>query len=335
MIQRGEECIVGVGSQSDRGTPVDPQMWIPGRTPSGISDVVEKTMVKETRGTKIESIASEIIGKHAEGNLEFNLRCESIGFILKSLLGQVDSDPVAGQSGAYDHVFTVLPSDPEHPVLTAALSQPANQDYEYVDSMPISLQIKITPDDLVVATVGFYAKKEQENSGTPYVPTFVTRDYYFRHQDVSVKMAANVAGLGAATAMALRDFEITIPNGGKGIPTISSLNPANVIAGKIAITGTMTLDLSDTSLHDDFDEGSYAALQITMTRADVTIGSSTNPSITILLPKVSLETWAPTRPIDDVVTQQAGFAAHYDETTAKAVTITVRNQRSDYNPAES
>ena len=54
--QRGEDINIGVGMENPaaRGNIVNPQAWIPGRTPTGIAPVVEKVLLKETRATSIE-----------------------------------------------------------------------------------------------------------------------------------------------------------------------------------------------------------------------------------------------------------------------------------------
>ena len=41
---RGEDINIGVGMEnpSNRGTIVAPQVWIPGRTPTGIVPIIEK-----------------------------------------------------------------------------------------------------------------------------------------------------------------------------------------------------------------------------------------------------------------------------------------------------
>lgn len=335
MLQRGEDIVVGVGVEETRGTPAAPQIYVPARSPSGIQPALEKTIIKETRGTKIASNASEITQSRAEGDLEFNVRVESVGFILKSLLGSAESAAKGGESGVYEHTFGTLLNDPEHPSLTLSLSQPANQDYQYPLALASSIEMKVTPDDLINAVVNFIAKKEQEKSGAKFSPAFVSRDYYFRHQDVEIKIADTVDDLAAADPLSTKEFSLSIANGARVDQNISEFNPGNVLGLVLEPKGSFVGNLADKSLHDIFVAGTYKAMQITLERSDVTIGSASHPTIVITLPKVSFEKWDADRPIDDIVTEKIEFTAHYDEDEAKAIEIVVTNERVDYDSEES
>ena len=328
-ILRGEDVVIGVGMENAaaRGTPVTPQMWIPGRTPTGVAPVLEKTPLRETRGTKVNSYASEITQKRVEGDLEFNVRSESIGYLLRSLLGK--STSTSGSGGTFNHAFEILPNNPQHPTLTLGLSQPGNQDYIYAKALVRSLKLDISPDDLVRATVSFIGASEAEKSPA-YTVAFSDADYHFRHQDVSIKLAATVDELPSASAVKLKNFSLEIPNGGRVDQNISELNPGDVLATSFDITGSFELDLKDTNLHDVYDGGEYQALEITIERADVEIGSGVNPSLVITLPKISISGWTPNRPIDDVVREQISFMAHYDGDEDYAVEIDLVSATDDY-----
>lgn len=333
MYQRGEDIIIGAAVEGTRGTYAAPQIYIKGRTPAGISVALEKVPIKETTGSKIATQGSEIVQKRAEGDFEFNIRVESFVFFLLSLLGDIESEAVVGQAGAYDHTLSVLPNDPEHPSLSFHLVQPANKDYKYPLGMIPGVEMKITPSDLAMATANMMAASEVEGVGH-LTPSFQDRDYYFRHQDFSLKIADDVAGLAAATAIKPKEHNLAIGNGGRPDQNVSELNPGNMIALALEPKGSMVLDLKDETYHDIFEAGSYKAMQVVLERADITIGSSTHPKITITLPKVSFETYAPDRPIDEVVQEKIEFMAHFDSDEAKAIEVVVRNERANYNPAD-
>ena len=145
---RGEDINIGVGAENTaaRGTIVAPQVWIPGRTPTGVVPIIEKVEIKETRASGIDTQGSEIIQKRAEGDLEFNLRCGSIGYLLKSWLGKT-TPSVVEAAAVWSHLFEVLPQNPEHPSLSLGLSQPNTQDYNYGLALVKSLEIRTPVDD--------------------------------------------------------------------------------------------------------------------------------------------------------------------------------------------
>lgn len=328
----GESVNLGIGGESAaaRGTGVAPSIWLPGRTPTGIRAIVEKVLLRETRGSGVMSHASEIVQKRAEGDLEFNLRVNSIGWIFRSLLGSSTSVAKSAPNAAvYDHTFGVLLNNPQHPSLTLALSQPNHQDYEYANAIVNSLEIRTPVDDLVNATVGFIAKGEAEHSD--YAVAFSeTAERYFRNHDVTIKLATDVTGLDAAPALSVKEFSLSINNNARPDMNIGSQTPADVLALLMEIGGSLTLDYLDKTYHDLFTAGSYRAMRIEMTRSDVTIGSSANPKVQIDLPKISFEDLSPDRPLDDVVKENLSFTAHYDETTAKAISVVLTNLITTY-----
>lgn len=324
----------GIGIEETRGLGVAPQAWIPGRTPSGIAPVIDKVPVRETRGSKFASNSSEAVMKRAEGDLEFNVRCKSLGYILLSLLGSVSSGAVGGQSGVYDHTFSVLPNDPEHPTLTIALDQPAGQSYHYLKAMVASLALELVPNDLVKGTAQFIAAEEAAVSHYSN-PDPLTGDLFFRHQDITIKLASSVAGLAAAPVVKVKSLKMEIPNGARPDQNVSELNPGNVIATTFEPKVSMELDYQDEDLHDAFDDNDTFALQITMERADTTIGSSTHPKATFTFPKVSIDKWTPNRPIDDVMREAIDFVVHYSETDGSGVGVVLRNTVAAYESEES
>lgn len=325
----GEGVNLGVGVESERGTGVTPQIWIPARTPSGISIVMDKALIKETRRTRMSSEGSEAVMKRAEGDLEFNVRNNSIGYLLKSLLGSVNSAPASGEAVVYEHEFTIDKDDPQNPSLTVALSQPGQQDYEYPLMVVSSLELNTPVDDLVNATINMIAKNEAEHGD--YSVAFEENDYYFRNYDVTIKIADDLAGLDAAEAMKVKEFKLSMVNNARPNQNIGDLNPDDVIGLLMEITGDMTLDYVDTDIHDIYADGTYKAMRIEMVRDDVTIGYSENPRVTIDLARVSFEKYEADRPIDDIVMEKIGFQAHYAEDDVEPITVTLVNEIADYN----
>jgi hypothetical protein len=325
----GEQVQLGLGVEHTRGTAVAPQAWIPARTPSGITAVVERVDIKETRGTGISSEGSEIVQIRAEGDLEFNVRHSTIGYIFLSLLGGYDKDTALG---ATTHTFTRQTEGATNPALTLMLAQPGQQHYRYPLGIVSSLEIKTPVDDLVNAKVAFIAQKEEEHGD--YSPSFSDEDYVFRNQDVTLKFADNVAGLSAATGACIKEFSLTIANNGKPNQCIGKLNPTDILSLVTEISGTFVANYDGpATFYDTFKDGSYKAMQIILERTDLdNLGTSVlKPKIQITLAKVSFSGYKPTRPIDDIVTESIDFKAHYDEDEASAIEVVIQNTQADYD----
>ena len=228
------------------------------------------------------------------------------------------------------HLFEVLPNNPQFPTISIALAQAGSfQDYAYKNALVKQLEIKTPVDDLVNATVEFIASDEEEHAA--HSVSFADTDYHFRPQDVSIKIAADVASLAAASAINVKEFGATINNNGKGQQHIGSVIPTDNIAGLIEITGDLVLDYQDDTYHDLYKDGTYKAMQITLERSDITYSGSYHPKIVITLAKVSFEQSSPDRPIDDIVKDKLSFVAHYDADESEAVNITIQNTVADYD----
>ena len=326
---KGEDINLGIARETVRGTPETPSTYIPARTPTGITLIVDKTPVRETRGTGMSSQGAVMVQKRAEGDLEFNVRNGTIGFLLLSLLGKVTT---SAAGAAYSHLFEILTGNPQNPTLTLGLSQLGQQDYEYAQCIVTALEIKTPVNDLVNASAKFIGKGESTH--IDYTVAFPSTDYYFRHYDVVIKIADVVANLGAASALALKEFSLNIVNNGRVNQNIGELNPSDVLALMMEVTGSFSTDYNGETLHDIYADEAYRAMSITMTRTDIDIdsgGGTVRPTITFIMPKVSLTKRDSDRPIDDISGENIEFMAHFDETTGYGIQATVLNNIANYN----
>jgi hypothetical protein len=331
MYMRGEEINLGIGIENPatRGTAAEPQAFIPARTPSGINVEVTKVPLKETKVSGVASRGSVIVQRKATGNLEFNLRSETIGYLLKSLLGKCTTTTHLGS--VKKHLFEILLSNAQYPTVSLAMAQGGtNQDYIYNMALVKSLEIKTPVDDLVNATAEFVGADEAEHAG--FTVAFQDTDYYFRPQDITIKTAADVAGLAAAEAQDIRELSITITNNAKESQVIGSVTPADMIANIIDIGFEITMDYAAKSLHDAYKAGAYFAAQITLERTDIDFDVSHNhPKIVITLAKCSIEQYSQDRPLDEIVKDKITATAHYDEDEEEAINIELYNTVADYD----
>lgn len=326
----GEQVQLGVGIEGTRGTAVAPQAWVPARTPAGIVTVLDKVQIKETRGSGISGQGSEIAQSRAEGDLEFNVRSSSIGYILLSLLGSVST---VYANGAGTHTFTRQVSGPQNPALTLALAQSGAQHYKYPLAVVNSLELNIPIDDVVNATANFIAKSEVE--ATDYTPAFVADDVdaLFRNHDVTIKIADSVSGLAAATPVCVKEFTLSINNNAKTKNCIGNINPTDILSVATEITGSFATDFEDVEdFYDVFKSGGYKAMEITMERDDLPVlgTSALRHKMKITLDRVSYDSYSPERPIDDLVGESIEFTAHFDETNSKAITVVLQNETEEY-----
>lgn len=311
MFLFGEGVNIGLG-----GNQSAPDIWVPGRTPTGFRPVMDKTLIRETRGSRAGSQSSEIVRKHSEGPLEFNVRSNSLHYVLKSLLGGTSTSLV--ESGVFAHEYRVA-TDAVHPYIPLSLCNGAHKSFHYPKGFATQLELRTPVNEVVNATAQFRATNEVSQE-SPYEVAFPDDDYLFRTYEVTIKIANDVDGLGTADPLNVKEFSNTINNNGRGNQYIGDLHDEDVIGLLFDISGNMMLDFEGETFRDIYTDGSYRALQITLER-DTLIGATAKPSYTFTYPKVSFENLTPDRPIDDIVRDGVDFTAHYDEDAGAQVMI--------------
>lgn len=318
---------VGVESAAARGTAVAMAAFIPGRTPSGINVEVTKQLLKETKPGGIGSQGSVVVQRKAAGDLEFNVRRETIGYLLFSLLGATTPTTVAGS--LKKHAFTLLTGNPQFPTLTLGLAAVGTfQDYKYKNALVKSLELKYGVDDLLNAKAEFVAADEEEVSA--HTLAFAATDTIFKPQDTTVKFATNVAGLGAAAAVSIKDLSIKITNNARPQQHLGSVTPTDVIAGLLEIEGEFTIDQADDTYHDLYKDGTSKAMQILTEDLSVALETTYHPKIDIILDNITIEKIEMDRPLDDIVRNKCSFTAHYDITNSKGIEIDLYNTVATY-----
>ena len=324
----GEKILLGLGLEQVRGTAVDPQVWIPARAASTIASIVEQVQIKETRGSGISTDGSEVTTIRAEGDLEFNVRVNTIGYILRSLLGQVSSST---DQGATTHIFSRSNLGPQFPSLTLALSQPGQQSYAYPLAIVSKLELRTPIDDLVNATVSFMAKSESAHPA--YSPVWTTDDVYFRSHDVVISFADDLSGLNAAQGVCIKEFAFTIANNARPNLCLGDINPGDILTLITELSGSFKTDFEGVEeYYDVFKAAGRKAMRIKMVRDDLApIGTSGKyPTLQIDLASVTFTGYKADRPLDDIVQENIDFMAHYSEDDGEAITVTLINGTGDY-----
>ena len=326
----GGDIQLGAAIEASRGTAVTPVVWFPARKPATTMAKVSVATIKESRGSGMVSEGTEVITSGAEGDIELNIRNTSIGYILLSLLGSVSTAvPVLG---AYTHTFSKLTTSPQNPSLALALAQTGQQHYEYPLTIVDGLDITVGTNDLVYATAKFASKCE--NTHADYTPAFVeTNDNYFRPQDVKIKFASTVAGLGAATAIDSNALKLSFNTNAKPHQNLGSTAYSDILTTPMSISGSLEADYEGAATYyTSFTGNTSKAMGIYFERTDLPVlGTSTlYPKMSFEFPKVTFNNYKPNRSLDDVVKEGVDFEVHYSASDTYAVKAFLQNVKTSY-----
>lgn len=317
---------LGITKESTSGTAEStPTYWLP-KISGFMKPVAEKA--KDTGGYGVieELYDSETVKTMTNTEVAAIVRDDWIGLLLLGALGQVSSANVAGS--VYDHTFTVAQSN-THPSFTLFGKDPVSQEtsaYNMIDNF----EIEAVTGDFVKVKVNF---KGMEISSTTGLSVSFTEGNEFLTKHCDVKIAPDSSVVAAAASVDVTRFRLTV---NKNVVDYQAFGDANVNSffnQQFTVTGEFEILYNSVYYRDIFlDEGddTKRAVQFTLTNTDVTIGSSYNPTITVLLYRVSLTSWEKTDDNNSIVRQTIGFEGEYDVTNAKSIQVTLRNTESSY-----
>lgn len=314
---------VGIGKESVKGTAVVPAFWLPVATFSPNP----KVNVKKKEGAigRIDgAYSSDIVSKNNEPSFDGYLTDKAAGLIFLAALGSVSTG--APSAGVYTHTFSVLNSN-EHPSLTVSFKD-ANMSKQIPFCLTNELTLEANLEDYVRFSNAFIGRFEADGVLSP---SFYATDNIFVSRHVSVKIADTVAGLAAATAVALQSMNLKVSKGATAIFGLSSDEPLSVRNGQLDITGNIVAIQTDEAWRDLFIGNTEKAMQIVIENSDVTIGSgSGHPKITITLPKVNFNPYKEEAKLSDLIKETVSFNYMYDLANAAGVTIALENTQPTY-----
>lgn len=321
--QIGRLRSVGIGKETVKGTAVVPAFWVP---VSGFESN-PKVEVKQKDGAigRIDgAYSSEIVSKSSEPSLEGYLTDKAAGLLFLAALGQVTTGSVS--AGVYPHAFSVLNTN-EHPSLTVSFKD-ANLGKQIPYCLLNELALEANVGDYLRFNAAFMGKYEANGTLTP---SFYATDNIFISRHVSVKIADDIAGLAAASALNLQAFQLTITKNVTPVFGLGSDEPVSVRNGQLDITGSLTAIQNDETWRALYAANTKKVMQITIENTGVTIGSgSGHPKIVITINNADFNPYKDESSLGDLIKETVNFNGMYDLTNAKSVEVTLYNTQATY-----
>jgi len=318
----GRRVKLGVAMESSRGVGVAPAMAIPfaGLT---LMPKVDSILVENALGQIADTEDRLIEEKYAEGEIEAPLRDQTFAYILASLIGASPSS--SGSSGEFVHDFTLANTN-QHKSLTLTVIDGIQSEMLKL-AMINSLEITAELGGLVKYTAGFISKVGVNTTATatPSVENLFTK------KGVQVKIAANLAGLDAASVLELKSLTLTINKNAERDSVLGSEEPIDVLNKQFSVEGSLNLTLESQAYRNYMLDNSKKAMRIDIINPDVSLNTN-NPRLRIELPRVSFDGFEPDRSLEDIMKQTINFKAHYDLTNSQDIitTCSLRNGKTSY-----
>lgn len=312
----GQSGSLGICKETVRGTAQDPTMSIPIKELSYDT----KTVIKEIGGAmgNIQQNRETVVTKKfAEGSFKADMDDKAMGYILTGLFGAV---PTTTGTTNYVHTFAIANNN-VHQSLGIRIQDP-NINVDFPLAMIDSFDFSVEPENIVEYNVNFRSRGGADT--TTDTPVYTALGNIFNHTQAVIKIASNVAGLAASSAVSVTNFKLSVKKNVEDFNDLGSITTAEIVNKMIEVEGEIELGYSDQVYRDLMLAGTYQAMSITLTKG-------INNSISFTMPKLPFSGWEPNKPLDDIATQTVKFKALYDATnSADLISAVLKNQTTNY-----
>lgn len=316
---------IGLGVESSRGAGIAPTFWLP-KTGFSFDDKTTIARAEAGLGKLADSHDSFVISNYGEGDIEAYLGDRSIGYFLYSLLGSVNTS--GPTDNAYTHAFSI--SEANNHQSLAVVVKDANTTEMYRLAMVNSLEISATLEDIVGVTANIMSKQAVSSSATA---SYTTSDVNFTKSDIQVKVADTVGNLSGASVLSVKELTLSIEGNVTADDSLATAEPEDFFNQQLSVEGELVLNYTDETWKNYMRNETHRAMEIKfVNEAEVIGGGSTNPSLTIQMPKVDFYEWEADYSLDEIVTQTVSFKANYDMANALNVisTCSLVNGQTSY-----
>lgn len=319
----GRRFSVGLGKETTRGTAVSAAFWIP-KTSVSVDDRINYATHDASIGVIEDAIGQDTTGKYSEVTIEGNVYDKSFGLIALGTFGSETSSTLVA-TGVYDHLFAVAQSAQHASLTVAAVDPNGGSGLRYALAMVDQTDLAFEVDKYFTYSTKLRANANASGSNT----ASFTAENLFRPQDGIVKFASSLAGLSAASAIAVKKGTLSIKKNVEDDFIIGSVVAADRLNKEFSVEGSLEMFYDsrtdiDTNLLGDVAQ----AMRIQFINTSVTIGASSNPTITFDMARVKFQEIS--RKIDNagIISLTIKFKAFYSQTDTSMISCTIRNTQS-------
>jgi hypothetical protein len=190
-----------------------------------------------------------------------------------------------------------------------------------------NLDIEATSGEFVTFTANMMGKKMTDQS-TPSVA--YKSENLFRARDVKVYLADTEVGLDTADAICLNSVSLSINKNLYAHQCIGQVDIDSIYNQQFNVSGDFEALYTNTTYQDIVRNGTKKYMRIEIINTDVTLTGGGNPTITITLGKVAMETREQSSDNNEIVTQTVGFVGSYNNDDGYTIKASMINERESY-----
>jgi hypothetical protein len=246
-------------------------------------------------------------------------------FIGNNIFGTCVPALHAGETTVYDNTFTTNQNQVGVPTLTFARVNPVvSRRYAFGNLVDYQLDAKtggyVTFNGSVMANAGASASD---------TATY-TSENLFTSKHVTAKYASTVSGLTGASALPLKSVQLKIARKLDRFTPLGVIDPTAWDTGTWSVSGQFVLRYTDTTLEAIALANTLEAMSISIANTDVTIGSTTHPTLTFTMPQVRFTPITLDTNLDQVMSQTINFTAELSQSATYMAQAVLTNTKNGY-----
>lgn len=311
--QIGRREGVGIGIEATPGTAVAPQIglrWLD----QGLQNKTNVIENESAIGTVEKISDSAVTSVWAEGTINGKVTSEAVGFLLLGMWGTVSTG--AAVNNIYPHTFSLKQSSiPTALTFTVANPLETNRySYGTIDTFEVSAET----GGWVQVSCDVKARK-----GATSTDTIVYSDELeFTSKQITLKLAADSAGLAAADALKISSVKLTASRPSEQYDALGTDDEPEFGRGAFEATGEFVIRYTDTQYEADYITNAAHAFEVAMTNGDT--------SLVFTATKVRYRELERSKDKDNIVTQTVSFTCEFDTDANATLVPVLNNSRATY-----
>ena len=322
----GRKVAFGLKKEAVRGTAeTAAALWL-NHLSLGFYPRAEKALNESAIGVLFKNNDSTTMTKWGEGDFEVKATDINLGYLLHAAMGTVSTDDNPDTNPLVkDHTFSFDQSN--SPASYTFFRKDDNINEAYALGMVSQLELNSELGKWLQVKGSIITKPATSSSAT----VTRTNDTEFKPKHMAVRLAADTAGLGAASDIAtLQSLRLTVDRAVDRDLQHGTDTPYDISVREIEISGEIVLRHVSDVHRQAFEADTQQAMRISIVNTDVVIGAAANPGLVITLPKVPFDNWQVDQGLGDKVTQTTGFKALFDISAATAMSAVLTNTQASY-----
>lgn len=322
MTQLSRQVRYGLGAETTPGTQANASAWF-NQLKFELNPVNDIATNSSAWGNLVKTNSSTVVRKHVEGSANAKLTPDLGGLVLAGAMGNVSTVANSDASGlVYDHTINL--SNNINGKTFTLYRQGETKTEAFTNGRIGKWELSLDLDDYIQYTADLYA-----NIGTAATTTVVdSEDVEFVASHLNVKQATTISGIGSATNQSLlQSFTVTCDPNIDIDKEAGNKNPAGYTSRGYDLKFEAEAYYNDTTFEDAYNNGTFAAFQVTVLNDDEIIGTAAHPKFVLTAPRVSITDWSRDEgKLDDPVTQKFTGTIHYSPADLYALRAVVTNR---------